>query len=59
MEEGDWEAEVDAMIVRALATRDFVSNLISPDDFAEALFETGVDPNHAFEMWEEGKSASN
>ena len=56
MSEGDWEAEVDAMIRRSFATRDFVQNRLSPEDFAEALFETGVDPDRAFELWEEGES---
>lgn len=54
MSEGDWREEVDRMIRRSLATRDFVQNKISPEDFAEALYEGGFEPDQLFELWEEG-----
>lgn len=56
MNDGDWEQEVDLMIGRSMATRDFVQNQITPEEFAEALYEGGLDPDQCFEIWEEGIS---
>ncbi|MEP0799071.1 hypothetical protein [Funiculus sociatus] len=51
----DWHNQIDLMIHREFARRDFVDGALSPDDFMEALFQYGVDPIHAAEAWEEGR----
>lgn len=57
MEAEEWEAEVKAMLVRSLATRDFVDGKITPEDFACVLAETGVqEPYELADRWEEGFS---
>ena len=53
-----WQGEIDRMIERTFLTRAFVDGEISPADFEEGLFENGVDPYWAAEIWEEGISFS-
>lgn len=58
IDDGDpehWHNQIDLMIQREFARRDFVDGALSPDDFMEALFQYGVDPIHAAEAWEEGR----
>lgn len=56
MSQDEWEREVAMMARRSLACRDFVQNKIPPDDFAQALFENGFDPDVCFQLWEEGET---
>lgn len=57
MEQEEWEAELEAMITRSLAARDFVDGKITPEDFACVLAETGVrEPYELADRWEEGFS---
>jgi hypothetical protein len=56
MSSEEWESEVAMMLNRSIACRDFVQNKISPDDFAEALFENGFNPDTCFDLWEEGET---
>lgn len=56
MNEQEWQFELDRMLVRSFATRDFVNGKLSPDDYLDLLDETGVDPIGATSDWEQGIS---
>jgi hypothetical protein len=44
------------MLRRSAATSAFVSGNLSPADFEEILFETGIEPAAAAEAWENGNT---
>ena len=54
MHPGEWQEAVGAMLRRSAATSAYVSGNLSPADFEEVLFETGVEPGIAAEAWENG-----
>lgn len=54
MHSGEWQEALGAMLRRSAATSAFVSGNLSPADFEEVLFETGVEPGIAAEAWENG-----
>jgi hypothetical protein len=54
MQDCEWQEAVGAMLRRSAATSAFVSGHLSPADFSEVLFETGVEPGVAAEVWEDG-----
>lgn len=56
MNDPEWQFELDRMMVRSFATRDFVNGILAPDDFLDLLDETGVDPIGAASAWEQGIS---
>jgi len=57
MDDGDWAAALDQSFDRALATRDFLDGLLSPDQFEDALNQFGIpDPRSVEEAWSEGKT---
>lgn len=56
MDDGDWQDELDRMLVRSRLTHQFVDGDLSPDDYMEGLYELGVDPLLAADCWEEGLS---
>ena len=51
---GAWQEAIGAMLRRSAATSAFVSGNLSPADFEEVLFETGVEPGVAAKAWENG-----
>jgi len=57
MDDDDWAAALDQSFDRALATRDFLDGLLSPDQFEDALNQFGIpDPRSVEEAWSEGKT---
>ncbi|UBF28325.1 hypothetical protein K9N68_10840 [Kovacikia minuta CCNUW1] len=54
MDEADWQEELRKMIARSRLSHDFVSGLISPDDFMDGLHDYGVDVVACSEDWENG-----
>jgi hypothetical protein len=54
MSQSDWEKEVERMIIRTYATRDFLEGTISFDEFEEVLDFTGLDPIKCNEDWVNG-----
>jgi len=57
MDDDDWAAALDQSFDRALATRDFLDGLLSPDQFEDALNHFGIpDPRSVEEAWSEGKT---
>ena len=57
MDDDDWAVALDQSFDRALATRDFLDGLLSPDQFEDALNQFGIsDPRTVEEAWSEGKT---
>lgn len=56
MDDGAIGHGFDQMLNRSRASHDFVSGKISAEDFAEALYENGYDPDVTFDLWEDGVS---
>lgn len=53
--EEEWSQQVDQMLNRSFACSAFVRGEISPDDFAEVLFDNGYrEPVQLFDGWLEG-----
>lgn len=50
------QASLDAIWVRAVATNQFLNGEISPSDFEEVLWETGLEPYVVADCWENGVS---
>lgn len=53
-EQDDFEAQVEAMMIRSMATRDFLDGQLTPDQFENALAETGWNPYECADTWNEG-----
>jgi hypothetical protein len=58
MPEGLREQQLSWMVQRTIYTRQFLQGTIDPDDFLEALHETGVDVYEVLDYWENGYSFS-
>lgn len=54
MEQEEWEYEVNRMVDRSFATRDFLDGKLTPDEYEQALDQYGVDPRQAADDWESG-----
>lgn len=54
MDDATWQEELRKMIARSRLAHDFVSGLISPDDFMDGLHDNGVDVHHTVDGWDEG-----
>jgi hypothetical protein len=52
------EQQLSWMVQRTIYTRQFLQGSIDPDDFLEALHETGVDVYEVVDFWENGYSFS-
>lgn len=53
----EWDLELNGMIARSIASRAFIDGRLSPDDFACALAESGIDdPYQLEEQWQNGFS---
>lgn len=56
MSEEDWQEESRRMFNRSIAAHAFVSGQLGADEFEDALFYNGYDPDTCFELWEEGQT---
>lgn len=58
MSDEDYELQMDWLCKRTLYTRMFVAGLIDPDDFLDALSDTGIFVYDVIDLWEKGISLS-
>lgn len=51
----DLDQQIEQMLNRSIAASQFAEGKISPDDFAEILFDNGYrEPVQLFDQWSEG-----
>lgn len=56
MPEEAWQAEIKAMFALSRVSSQFVKGEITPDEFSQALSDSGYDPYELWERWENGQT---
>lgn len=56
MNDGEWQDELDRMLLRSRLTHEFVSGNLSPNDFMDGLNDLNIDVYTVEDYWANGVS---